>query len=346
MKNCIRLFLLFVVLLNCSTFESLASEKEKIVNLYSAQQEHLIRPVLELFTKDTGIKVNLITGDAAGLVTRLKQEGENTPADALLTADIGNLYAAKSLGLLQAIKSDKLLKNIPANLRDNEGFWYGFTRRARLLFVRKKDMNESLKNIQYTDLIDEKWKGGILVRSSEHVYNQSLVASILFHKGESVALDFAKGIVANLARTPQGSDRDQLRALAAGEGKIAIANSYYYAMMVSDDKTVRDELVASEIMPLIPNQTTTGVHTNIRGGGVIKSAKNKKEAIALFEFLSEAKAQKIFAELNNEYPIDSKVDAGKIDKLYGKMKFDPVSLEEIGKLQQKAISIVEKSGWR
>jgi iron(III) transport system substrate-binding protein len=345
MKNYTKLFL-FLILLNYVSFQAVASEKAKAVNLYSAQQEHLILPVLEMFTEETGIKVNLITGDAAGLVTRLKQEGENTPADALLTADIGNLYAAKSLGLLQAIKSDKLISNIPANLRDSEGFWYGFTKRARLLFVRKKDVNDGLKNIEYTDLTDKKWKGGILVRSSEHVYNQSLVASILFHKGDNVALDFAKGIVANLSRNPQGSDRDQLRALAAGEGKIAIANSYYYAMMVSDDKTVRDELVASEVVPLIPNQKTTGVHANIRGGGVIKGAKNHKEAIILFEFLSEPKAQEIFARLNNEYPVNKNVSAEKIEKLYGKIKFDDVALEEIGKLQQKAINIVEKAGWR
>jgi iron(III) transport system substrate-binding protein len=329
-----------------SVFGSDLRAEEQVVNLYSAQQEHLIRPVLELFTKKTGIKVNLITGDAAGLVTRLQQEGIKTPADALLTADIGNLYAAKNRNLLQAIKSEKLTHNIPANLRDSEGFWYGFTKRARLLFVRKKDINDGLKNIQYTDLSEEKWQNGILIRSSEHVYNQSMLASVLLHEGEEKALYFAKGIVKNMARPPQGGDRDQLRALAAGEGKIAVANSYYYAMLLSDDKALRDDLVAKEVVALIPNQKTTGVHVNIRGGGVTKTAKNKKEAIALLEFLSEPTAQEIFAELNNEYPVNKAVSADKIEKLYGKIKFDDVALEEIGKLQQKSISIIEQAGWR
>jgi iron(III) transport system substrate-binding protein len=316
----------------------------KVVNLYSAQQEHLIRPVLEKFTKKTGIEVQLITGDAAALVTRLQQEGKNTQADALLTADIGNLYQAKSRGLLQAVKSKVLERNIPAHLRDSKGMWYGFTMRTRLLFMRKDEAKNAPKN--YTDLTDSKWKSGILVRSSDHVYNQSLLSSIIFHQGEREAEKFAKGLVENLARSPQGGDRDQLAALAAGEGKIAIANSYYYLMLVSDDKTLRNDLVAKNVVPVLPNQETTGAHVNIRGGGVAKYAKHKDEAIALLEYLSQEEAQGLFANLNREYPVNIKVKPSPEIKSLGEIKFDNTPLEKIGSLQAKAIAIMDKAGWR
>ncbi len=335
--------ILFGLLCACA-LSGTAMAGEKVVNLYSAQQENLIRPVLENFTKKTGIKVQLITGDAAGLVTRLQQEGANTPADALLTADIGNLYQAKKRGLLQVVKSKVLEQNIPANLRDSEGLWFGFTKRTRLLFMRKDDAATAPKN--YTDLIDEKWKGGILVRSSDHVYNQSLLSSIIFHQGKEEALKFAKGLVANLARTPQGGDRDQLAALAAGEGKIAISNSYYYLMLISDDAALRNELVAKSVVPVLPNQATTGAHVNIRGGGVVKHAKHKDEAIALLEYMSDEEAQGLFANLNREYPVNPKVAPSPEMKALGEIKFDNTPLEKIGELQTQAISIMDKAGWR
>ncbi len=323
---------------------SKAGDSEKMVNLYSAQQEHLIRPVLDNFTKQTGIAVQLITGDAAGLVTRLQQEGENTKADALLTADIGNLYQAKTRGLLQVVKSKLLEENIPAHLRDSQGMWYGFTMRTRLLFMRRDESTTAPKN--YTDLVDNQWLGGILVRSSDHVYNQSLLASIIYHQGEEEAEKFAQGLVKNLARTPQGGDRDQLAALAAGEGKIAISNSYYYLMLVSDDKTLRNELVAKNIVPILPNQATTGAHVNIRGGGVTKYAKHKDEAIILLEYLSGEEAQGLFANLNREYPVNVKVAPSTEMKLLGDIKFDDTPLEKIGAMQQRAIAIMDKAGWR
>ena len=340
--------ILFGLLCACSTLTSVltnaAMAGDKVVNLYSAQQEHLIRPVLEKFTKKTGIEVQLITGDAAALVTRLQQEGKNTQADALLTADIGNLYQAKSRGLLQVVKSETLEKNIPSHLRDSEGLWYGFTMRTRLLFMRKDEAKDAPKN--YTDLVDSKWKSGILVRSSDHVYNQSLLSSIIFHQGEREAEKFAKGLVENLARSPQGGDRDQLAALAAGEGKVAIANSYYYLMLVSSDKTLRNELVAKNVVPVLPNQETTGAHVNIRGGGVAKYAKHKDEAIALLEYLSEEEAQGLFANLNREYPVNVKVKPSPEIKSLGDIKFDNTPLEKIGALQAKAIAIMDKAGWR
>jgi iron(III) transport system substrate-binding protein len=335
--------ILFGLLCAC-TLATSAVAGEKVVNLYSAQQEHLIRPVLEKFTKKTGIEVQLITGDAAALVTRLQQEGKNTQADALLTADIGNLYQAKSRGLLQVVKSETLEKNIPSHLRDSEGLWYGFTMRTRLLFMRKDEAKNAPKN--YTDLADSKWKSGILVRSSDHVYNQSLLSSIIFHQGEREAEKFVKGLVENLARTPQGGDRDQLAALAAGEGKVAIANSYYYLMLVSNDKTLRNELVAKNVVPVLPNQETTGAHVNIRGGGVAKYAKHKDEAVALLEYLSQEEAQGLFANLNREYPVNIKVKPSPEIKSLGDIKFDNTPLEKIGSLQAKAIAIMDKAGWR
>jgi iron(III) transport system substrate-binding protein len=322
-----------------------AVEEKREVTLYSAQAEHLIRPVLDGFTKETGIAVNLITGDAAALVIRLQQEGKNTPADALLTADIGNLTHAKTRHLLQAVESDILTRNIPAHLRDSDKQWFGFTRRVRLLFVRK-DMPEAEHPKEYMDIIQPAYSKGILVRSSEHVYNQSLLASILYHQGEEAALRFAQGIAANLARAPQGGDRDQLRALAAGEGKVAIANSYYYAMLLGDDPALKDGLVKEHVVAVIPNQSTTGAHTNIRGGGVTAHAKHEKEAIALLEYMSGKEAQALFATLNNEYPVNPEVTSDAAEKLFGKVKFDETPLEKIGALQTQAILIMDKAGWK
>ncbi|NET71192.1 MAG: extracellular solute-binding protein [Sphaerospermopsis sp. SIO1G2] len=318
-----------------------------VVHVYSAQKEHLIRPVLDKFTRQTGITVKLLTGDKAALVTRLAHEGEYTPADLLLTADIGNLYQATQKGLLQPIRSDVLNANIPAYLRDESGLWYGLTRRARLLFVRRDTMADTPeKRLDYTDIANESWHGKLLIRSSDSVYNQSLMAFMIHHYGEEVALQWAKGVVANLARAPKGGDRDQLRALAAGEGDVAVANSYYYSMMIAGDASMHDRRVQEAVIPVFPPEGSVGVHMNIRGGGVTRYADNAEGAILLLEFLSDEAAQSFFTETNLEYPVNPRIVPHKALAAMGEMQVDDTPLSYIGALQAKAIMLMDDAGWK
>ena len=318
---------------------------EPIVNIYSAQKEHLIRPILNVFEKASGIQVNLTTGDKSALVSRLTMEGANTPADLLLTVDIGNIYEAKQKGLLQPINSKVLNKHILQHLRDPEGYWYGITMRARSIFYNK-DLTDATGLDTYEDLADPKWRKKLLIRSSSNVYNQSLVAFILAKHGEEAALEWAKGVVANMARDPQGGDSDQLRALAAGEGEIAVANTYYYGRLTGNDPSLEDDLVKEKVVIIFPNQEGDGAHVNIRGGGITKYAKHKENAVKLLEFLTEDKAQHFFAKHNLEYPARTDIDADAVVKAWGMLKADPVNLEVIGKLHKKAVAIMDKAGWK
>lgn len=314
------------------------------VNVYSAQKEHLIRPILDRFTKETGIKVNMTSGEDEVIVRRLLSEGELTPADVLLTADIGNIWKAKDAGALKAIDSKILNERIPAHLRDKDGYWYGMTVRARALFYAKDRLKpEQLST--YEDLAAPKWKSKILVRSSSNIYNQSLLGSIIAHDGHDKAKAWAKGIVANMARTPQGGDRDQLKALAVGEGEVAIANTYYFGLLLnSADKTERE--LAGKLGIFFPNQEGRGTHVNIRGGGVIKYGKNQKEAVKLMEFLAGDEAQAFFAKHNNEYPAVPGVAIPGTLKSWGAFKQDTLNLEEVGKRNAEAVKIFDEAGWK
>ncbi|WP_373086593.1 Fe(3+) ABC transporter substrate-binding protein [Sneathiella sp.] len=322
-----------------------ATQNEQVVNLYSSQQEHLIRPVLVNFTKKTGITVNLTTGGNAELVTRLEYEGENTPADMLLTVDIGNVYQAKDKGLLQVVESEILSGNILAYLRDPEGYWFGITSRARLIFYHK-DRVEAHAVQNYADLADDRWKGRVLIRSSNNVYNQSLVASRVAHDGREAALKWAKGLVANMARSPQGGDTDQIKALLAGEGDLAVANSYYYGRLIAGDESVRDPKVAEKIGVIFPDQEGHGTHVNIRGGGVTKYAKNRANAVKLLEYLVQEPAQRFFADANLEYPANLAVKANSAVEAWGEFNRDQLNLEEVGKHQRTAIEVMDEAGWR
>lgn len=313
------------------------------VNVYSAQQEHLIRPILKEFEQDTGITVNIITGDKAQLITRLEQEGEFTPADLLLTVDIGNIWQANDKGLLQPIESEVLQEQIPEYLRGDEGYWYGLTTRARIIFYRPEDTDPSELST-YEALADAKWDNGILIRSSGNIYNQSLLASIIGHKGEDAARAWAEGVVENFARTPQGGDRDQLRALAAGEGKLAVSNTYYYGLLQNSENP-QDRDYAEKIKPFFPNQDGRGTHVNIRGGGITKHAKNKDNAVKLLEYLASDKGQQFFAESNYEYPANPDVELPKTVASWGDFKRDTMNLEEIGRLNAKAVRIFNEVGW-
>lgn len=320
------------------------AKQQPEVNLYSAQKEHLIRPILDVFEKETGIKVNMVTGDKAALVTRLEHEGKNTPVDLLLTVDIGNIYQAKAKGLLQSVDSEILKRQIPDYLRGADGQWYGLTIRSRAIFYNK-DKLSSDSILTYEELADEKWRNQLLIRSSSNVYNQSLVASMLAHHGEEKTKQWLEGVVANFARAPQGGDSDQLRALAAGEGSIAVANTYYYGRLIAGGDDIENDLVKEKVGIIFPNQEGRGAHVNIRGGGVTKHAKNKENAIKLLEFLAGDKAQSFFAENNLEYPAKQGVKIPKALEAWGELKRDTLNLESVGQYQARAIELMDEVKW-
>jgi len=322
---------------------SVAAAAEE-VNIYSYRKEVLIRPLLDAFTAESGIKVNLVSGKAGALLSRLKSEGMNSPADVLLTTDAGRLIKAKDEGVLQPVKSAALNKRVPDQYRDAENYWYGLSLRSRVIFFAN-DRVKASEVSTYEDLADPKWKGRICIRSSNNIYNQSLLASLVAHHGEAKAKAWAASIVANLARKPQGGDRDQIKAVAAGECDVAVGNSYYYGKMLAGKKA--DQKKAAEATTLFwPNQNGRGAHVNISGAGVTKSSKNKAAAVKLIEFLASDAAQEIYAKQVFEYPIREGIKLSDTVAKWGKFKADSLKLSDLAKYQKKALTIFDQVGWR
>jgi iron(III) transport system substrate-binding protein len=317
----------------------------KEVNVYTARHYPGIDDAIYTsFTNKTGIKVNLIKASGEELVQRIKIEGASSPADIFITSDAGNLYAAKEAGLLQPIKSSVLEKNIPANLRDKDNTWVGLTMRARVLVYAKNRVKpEELST--YEDLTTPKWNGKLLARSSSHIYNQSMLASFIELNGEAKAKEWAKGIVANFARQPEGGDRDQAKAIAAGKGDVALMNSYYLGQMLTS-KDPSEVKVAEQLGIFFPNQNTTGTHVNVSGAGVIKTSKNAAHAVKLIEFLSEAEAQRSFAEASTEYPVNPNVEPSALLKSWGTFKKQDINLSKLGENNKKAVQIFNEVGWK
>lgn len=314
------------------------------VNLYSARKEKLIKPLLDIFTKDTGIKVNLVTAKAGPLLRRLEMEGENTPADLFITVDAGRLDRAKQDGLLQSIQSDTLNQSVPSEYRDPDGQWYGISLRARPIFyvIDKVDPKELST---YEALTDEKWKNRICSRSSSNIYNQSLVASMIANSGIETSQNWANNFVKNFSRKPKGGDRDQILAAAAGECDIAIANTYYFGKMFNS----RDEsqkIATEKIAVFWPNQNNRGAHVNVSGIGVTKAAKNKKNAIKLMEFLTTKDSQKWYAEVNYEYPVRPDAEWSDTLKDWGKFKADSLNLSKLGELNKEASQLMDRAKWK
>ena len=314
------------------------------VNVYSARKEALIKPLLKDFTQQTGIKVNLVTGKADALLKRLETESVNTPADMLITTDAGRLYRAQAAGVLQPVKSKILNNIIPAAYREPQGYWFGLSLRARPIFyVKGKIKPEQLSD--YEALAQPSFKNKICIRSSNNIYNQSLVASMIEVNGKAATEKWAKGLVENLARSPKGGDRDQIRAAAAGQCDIAIANTYYFAAMLSSKKQ-GDRDAANKLEIFWPNQASRGTHVNISGAAVTKYAKNKANAIKLIEFMANKKSQQWYAEVNHEYPIRSDVDASDILKSWGTFKTDSVNLSVLGTNNPEAVRLMDRAGWK
>lgn len=314
------------------------------VNIYSARKEDLIKPLLDDFSRQTGITVKLVTGKEEALLQRLQSEGINTPADVLLTVDAGRLATAREAGVLQAVKSDTLTARIPATYRDPEGYWYGLSVRARpILYARDRVKPEELST--YESLAAPEWKGRVCMRSSDSVYNQSLVAGMISHHGEAKTEEWARGLVANFVRPPKGGDRDQIKAVAAGECDLTLANTYYLGGMVnSADES--DRQAAAKVAVFWPNQQTTGVHVNVSGAGVTAHARNRDEAVKLLEFLASDAAQHWYANANNEYPVNPEIPPSATLAAWGEFEADTLNVAKLGELNAAAIRLMDRAGWK
>ncbi len=314
------------------------------LNLYSARKEALIRPLLERFNAQTGIKVNLVTGKADALLKRLRSEGRNSPADILLTTDAGRLHRAKEAGVTQPFNSELLSSVVLDSYRDPQGHWVGLSVRSRpILYVKGKVDPAELSS--YEALTDPKWKRRICIRSSSNIYNQSLVASMIAVNGEAATETWAKGLVANLARPPKGGDRDQIKAAAAGQCDIAIANTYYLAGMLNSNQA-EQRSIAEKMAVFWPNQEDRGAHVNISGAAVTRASNNPEMAIKLIEFLASEESQRWYAETNGEYPVRVGVTVGATLKGWGKFKADTLNLDRLGELNAKAVMLMDRAKWR
>lgn len=313
------------------------------INIYTHRHYDSDKILFKKFTDMYGIEVNVIKGSADQLIQRLQSEGKNSPADVLLTVDAGRLVRAKDMGLLEPVSSKILIENVPEKMRDSENHWFGLSVRARVIVYAKDRIKENDLST-YEDLADPKWKGKIVVRSSNNIYNQSLLASMINENGVKNTLKWAKSVRKNMARKPRGNDRDQARAVASGVADLAIINTYYLGLLAnSTDKEDRE--VAKKLNVFFPNQNGRGTHINVSGAAVTKSSKNKKEAIRFLEFLTQEENQKIFSEANYEYPLDYNNSKSKIHLKWGRFKADSIDLSILGKNNAEAVKIFDLAGW-
>jgi iron(III) transport system substrate-binding protein len=314
------------------------------VNVYSARKEALIKPILDDFSKQTGIKVNLITGDADALISRMKSEGQFSPADVLITTDVGRLVRAKQLGVTQVNADESIIKNVPSYLRDDDLHWTALTLRARpIMYAKGRVDPASLSTMQA--LTKKEWKNRICIRSSNNIYNQSMISGMIQTQGEAQTLAWAKGLVANFARTPKGGDRDQIKAVVAGECDVAIANTYYLAgMLNAEDEDTRQ--TAQQIAVFWPDEETIGTHVNISGASIAKYAKNVDSAKALIGFMLTDEAQVWYAETNHEYPVKKGIRWSQTLQDMGTFKAQEVSLSKVGETNAEALMLMDSAGWR
>ncbi|MBW3467460.1 Fe(3+) ABC transporter substrate-binding protein [Arthrospiribacter ruber] len=341
-KNILQSALLVLtgsILLSCG-----GSSQDDVVNVYTHRHYEADQQLFDKFTEETGIKVNVVSASADELIQKLELEGASSPADVLITVDAGRLHRAKTKDLLQGVSSETLNSNIPSKYRDPEGNWFGLTYRARIFAYSKDRVNpEDLST--YEALTEEEWKGRVLTRSSENIYNQSLLASIIAHHGKEGAEQWAAGLLANMARDPKGSDRDQVKAVASGEGDVAIVNTYYIGIMLNDSNE-EERKAAEKVGIFFPNQGDRGTHINISGAGVTKYAPNKDNAVKLLEFLSNQESQEFLANINFEYPVNPNVDFSDLLKSWGDFKSDELNLSVLGDNNSDAVVIFDKVGWK
>jgi len=344
MKKILSILLLSVLIISCKSEKKEPVEKEQEVNIYTHRHYKPDQELFAQFEKETGIKVNVVNASADELIQKMSLEGEQSPADVLITVDAGRLVRAKNNGLLQSVKSEFLEETIPSHLKDADNQWFALTKRARVVVYNPDNVKaEDLST--YEALTDDKWKNKILIRSSSNIYNQSLMASIIANSDEATAVKWAEGIVANMARSPKGNDRDQIKAVVAGEGDLAVVNTYYIGKLLNSKNA--DEVKAGEgIKVFFPNQEGRGAHVNVSGAGVAKYAPNKVNAIKFIEFLASEKAQKVFAKANYEYPVNTKVMPSELLQSWGSFKEDTLSLSKLGENNKKAVLAFDAASWK
>ena len=321
-----------------------SSEESGVVNVYSHRHYDADRELYKAFEAETGIRVNVVQAKADELIERMRSEGAASPADLLITADAGRLVRAESLGLLQSVSSVDLDRSVPSHLRDPEGFWFGLTKRARVI-VWDTGKRNAPGISSYAELASPDLKGGILIRSSGNIYNISLLASMVETLGSEGAAAWADGVVGNMARTPQGNDRDQMKALIAGVGDYAVVNTYYVGLLIDSSDPAEAE-VGNRIGILFPDQEGEGTHINISGAGVAAHAPNPENAIRLLEFLTSERAQAVFAEQNYEYPVNPAVEPSGLVASWGGFRESTINLQALGDNADEAVRIFDEAGWR
>ncbi|MEQ8824158.1 MAG: Fe(3+) ABC transporter substrate-binding protein [Filomicrobium sp.] len=326
-------------LATCASGVQFQAQAADEVNIYSYREPGLIAPLLEAFTKESGIKTKVVYAKK-GLVERVVAEGKNSPVDVILTVDIKRLADAEKAGITQPVTSDKVAANIPANYRDPDGQWIGLSQRARLIYASKERVKQD--KITYEELADPKWKGKICSRSGQHSYTIGLVSSIVAHLGAEKAEEWARGVKNNLARKPSGNDRAQVKAIYSGECDISIGNSYYMAAMQNNKKKPEQQEWAKSVKLLFPNADDRGTHVNISGAALAKNAPHSAAGVKLIEFLASAKGQKIYADIVNEYPLKEGVPTSELVASWGTLKADKLPLEEIAKNSAEASKIMDK----
>ena len=318
---------------------SSAARADGEINVYSYRQPSLIDPLLQSFTAKTGIQVRTVFADN-GLVERLAQEGRNSPADLLLTADVGRLVEATSRGLGQPVTSPAILDKVPVNLRDPGKQWFGLTMRARVVYAAIE--RAGISAISYEELADPKWKGKICLRPGNHPYNLGLIAAMIAHKGEDATREWLKGLKANLAVKPSGNDRSQAKSVYAGECDLAIANTYYMGKMLTNNEEPEQKDWAKAVRIVFPASPEFGTHVNISGMMLTKNAPNKDNAVKLMEYLAGDEAQRLYANGNFEYPVNPAVAASEIVKSWGSFAPDSLNVTEIARLEPAAAKLVDE----
>lgn len=312
------------------------------VNIYSHRQQFLLQPFLDAFTAETGIKTNVVYA-SKGLAQRLQAEGRASPADVILTVDIARLGEYADLDLLAPVSSDILETNIPAHLRAEDGSWFAFSTRARIVVTSRERVAEGAIN-DLEDLADPQWQGRICTRKGSHVYNRALMASIIAAHGEAAATEWGTALVANMARRPQGNDRAQAKAIFEGQCDVGIMNHYYFGKMMFGDKPEQRDW-ANAIRLVFTNQDNRGTHVNISGGGVARHSPNRDAAVQFLEFLTQTTAQQLYGKINFEYPANPAVAPGGVLQSWGSFKRDELDIEKLSELAPSAQMIIDRIGW-
>ena len=334
-----RLFIAMIMAFMMPISSGLAAE----LNVYSYRVPQLLQPFLDAYTAETGTQFNVVHAPK-GLAQRLQSEGEGSPADVVLTVDISRIAELENMGLLSPLNSDVINQRVPSHLRDDGGTWTALSTRARVIMVSKTRVQEG-EITRIEDLAKPEWKGRICSRKGSHVYNRALLASLVVHLGEEAAEDWAKAYVDNLAKRPQGNDRAQAKSIYAGECDVALMNTYYYGAMANNTKNPEQQDWAKAIRMVFFNQDDRGQHINISAGGVVKTSPHQDEARAFLEWMTGPTAQRIYAEVNAEYPVNADVAPDPSVAAWGAFKADDVSIEAIGRASSTAQMIIDRTGW-